>query len=43
MIGMYIHWSIVLFGMVLPFIPMISIVLSRRAERRRNNRDEANS
>ena len=42
-IGMYIHWSIVLAGFFLPFIPMLSIVLSRRAARRRDaqrGRDE---
>jgi len=35
MIGLYIHWSVVVFGLILPFIPMLSFVLSRRAERRR--------
>jgi len=35
LIGMYIHWSVVVFGLFLPFIPMLSFVLSRRAERRR--------
>jgi len=35
LIGMYIHWSVVVFGLILPFIPMVSFVLSRRAERRR--------
>ena len=38
LIGMYIHWSVVLFGVILPFIPMVSIVVSRRAERRRAER-----
>jgi len=35
LIGMYIHWSVVAFGLILPFIPMLSFVLSRRADRRR--------
>ncbi len=34
MIGMYIHWSIVLLGFLLPFLPMVSFLLARRAERR---------
>jgi lipid-A-disaccharide synthase-like uncharacterized protein len=34
MMGMYIHWSIVLLGLVLPFLPMVSFLLARRAERR---------
>lgn len=35
LIGMYVHWSLVLLGFTLPFIPMLSFVLERRAERRR--------
>ena len=39
MIGMYIHWSIVLLGLLLPFLPMVSFLLSRRAERRNAGQD----
>lgn len=35
MIGMYIHWSVVLLGLLLPFIPMLSFLRSRRAQRLR--------
>ncbi len=42
LIGLYIHWSVVVFGFILPFIPMVSFVLSRRAERRRVERGESN-
>lgn len=44
LIGLYIHWSVVLFGLILPFVPMVSFVRSRRAERRRaehRDRDDA--
>ena len=34
MIGMYIHWSLVLLGLLLPFLPMVSFLLARRAGRR---------
>jgi len=34
MIGMYIHWSIVLLGLLLPFLPMVSFLLARRTQRR---------
>jgi len=33
LVGMYIHWSIVLAGLLLPFVPMISILLDRRRRR----------
>jgi len=33
-IGLYIHWSVVLVGVMLPFIPMISVLLERRSRRR---------
>ena len=39
LIGMYIHWSVVVVGLFLPFVPMISFLLSRRAERRRPESD----
>ena len=39
MMGMYIHWSIVLLGLMLPFLPMVSFLLARRAERRNAKRD----
>jgi len=35
LVGMYIHWSVVVIGLFLPLIPMLSFVLARRAERRR--------
>ena len=41
LIGMYIHWSVVLVGLILPFIPMVSFVRSRRAQRRRDEQDGA--
>ncbi|TDJ48099.1 MAG: hypothetical protein E2O52_01605 [Gammaproteobacteria bacterium] len=44
LVGLYIHWSVVLFGLILPFVPMVSFVRSRRAERRRaehRDRDDA--
>lgn len=40
LIGLYVHWSVVLFGLVLPFIPIVSFVVMRRASRKRG--DEAN-
>jgi hypothetical protein len=33
LVGIYIHWSVVLAGMLLPFVPMISILLDRRRRR----------
>ena len=36
MIGMYIHWSVVLLGLLLPFLPMVSFLLARRRAERRN-------
>lgn len=35
LVGMYIHWSVVVLGLLLPFLPMVSFVLARRTERRR--------
>lgn len=35
LVGMYIHWSVVVIGLFLPFIPMLSFVVARRTERRR--------
>lgn len=34
-IGIYVHWSVVIAGLLLPFLPMVSFVLQRRAARRR--------
>ncbi len=31
--GIFIHWSVVMVGLMLPFVPMISIVLERRRQR----------
>jgi len=36
MVGMYIHLSVVVIGLLLPFVPMLSFVLARRTERRRD-------
>ena len=33
LIGIYIHWSVVLIGLMLPFVPMISFLLERRRKR----------
>ncbi len=33
LIGIFIHWSDVMVGLMLPFVPMISIVLVRRRQR----------
>lgn len=35
LLGLYIHWSVVLFGALLPFVPLITLLLRRRAARRR--------
>jgi len=43
LIGMYIHWSVVLAGLLLPFVPMISIVRSRRRKRAEGNRSGADT
>jgi hypothetical protein len=40
LIGMYIHWTVVVFGLLLPFVPMVSFVLSRRTARRKRATDE---
>jgi len=39
--GLFIHWSVVLAGLLLPFIPMIAIVVDRR--RKRADGDQAES
>jgi len=41
LVGLYIHWSVVLVGLLLPLLPMLTFVLSRRAERRRRARPES--
>lgn len=38
LIGLYIHWSVVIVGLLLPFIPMVSFLLTRRANRKRDAR-----
>jgi lipid-A-disaccharide synthase-like uncharacterized protein len=40
LIGMYIHWSVVVLGLLLPFLPMVSFLLARRTERRRAAGDQ---
>jgi hypothetical protein len=37
LIGLYVHWSVVLFGLVLPFIPIVSFLMMRRASRKRGD------
>lgn len=32
MIGMSIHWTVVLAGALLPFVPMVTLLLRRRRE-----------
>ena len=39
--GLYIHWSVVLVGLLLPFIPMLSFLVTRRAKRKRE--EQANT
>lgn len=34
LLGMYVHWSVVVAGLLLPFVPMVTFVLARRAQRR---------
>ena len=31
--GLYIHWSVVLFGALLPFLPLVAELLRRRRNR----------
>jgi Mn2+/Fe2+ NRAMP family transporter len=38
-IGMFLHWSIVMLGLILPFVPMTLLVLKRRRERKINDRE----
>ena len=39
--GLWIHWSVVLAGALLPFIPMLSVIVQRR--RRRDSAEDAGS
>jgi len=41
LIGMYIHWSVVLAGLLLPFVPMIAMV--RKLRRKRAGDDRADT
>jgi hypothetical protein len=34
LLGMYVHWTVVIAGLLLPFVPMVTFVIARRAERR---------
>jgi hypothetical protein len=43
LVGLYIHWSVVLVGLLLPFIPMISFLVTRRAKRKRDARADTRS
>ena len=42
LVGMYIHWSVVLAGLLLPFVPMISILRDRRRRRASGEGSESN-
>jgi len=33
LVGIYIHWSVVLAGLLLPFVPLISVLLGRHRQR----------
>ena len=33
LVGLYIHWSVVLLGALLPFIPVLSALRERRSSR----------
>lgn len=35
LVGLYIHWTVVLAGALLPFIPVIAELLRRRSRRNR--------
>jgi hypothetical protein len=39
LVGLSIHWSVVLLGCLLPFLPMLSFLVSRNAARRQSERD----
>jgi hypothetical protein len=40
-VGLFTHWSIVLLGAVLPFLPVVSELLRRRRSRYRPPPDQA--
>ena len=41
LVGIYIHWTVVMAGLLLPFVPMISILLERRRRRAGNDSSES--
>jgi len=41
LLGIYIHWTVVLVGILLPFVPMISILRERRRTRANMNDPES--
>jgi len=41
--GLYIHWSVVLVGVLLPIVPMISFLVTRRAKRKRDSQADTRS
>ncbi|NND35787.1 MAG: hypothetical protein HKN81_01520 [Gammaproteobacteria bacterium] len=41
LVGLYVHWTVVVVGLLLPFIPMVAFVLARRADRRAAERPPA--
>ena len=36
LIGLYLHWSVVLAGALLPFLPVVSELIRRRRDRSRS-------
>jgi hypothetical protein len=40
--GLYIHWSVVLLGALLPFIPVLSALRERRSSRDPDQRQPGN-
>jgi hypothetical protein len=39
LVGLYTHWIVIAVAAVLPFIPMVSIIVERRRARRADNHD----
>ena len=37
MVGLYTHWSVSLAGALLPFVPLVTLLLRSRRERRSGN------
>jgi len=43
LIGMTVHWTVMLAGVLLLFVPMISVLLGRRRRRAAREHDESNT